>query len=163
MDAFDHQHAAGLERGDDLGCVARQVLVHVHAEHQVPARLAVVELVDVSDLRVDLQAALGGFGLRLLDADFRNIEARDFPAERREEQGIAPLAHADVERLARSAPLYRFGEKLVELVLLALALGVEVVPDLLGGFLLVLRLQQAGDAQRDDQQESEHGIISAVG
>src|SRR5204863_4173827 len=99
-------------------------------DDEVPFAVAVVELVDVADARVDLEVALLRLGLRLLDADLRDIEARHLPAERGQEERIAPLPHADIERGAGLPALHRLGEELVELVLLAVALRIKIVPDL---------------------------------
>src|SRR5438105_14928550 len=85
-------------------------------------------LVDVADACVDLEVALFRLFLRLLDADGRDIEARHLPAERREEQRIAPLPHADVERGSGLAILHRLGEELVQLGLLAFAPRLAIVP-----------------------------------
>ena len=82
-------------------------------ENQIPAAFAEVELFFTFDFRVEPHAELLRRLLRKRDGLVCGIEAGDVPSLLRQPDGIAALAHSDIERHAGFAAFRHLHEKFV--------------------------------------------------
>src|SRR4029453_5941933 len=158
MEPLDHEEASRLQRLNDFLGVARKHGGHVHPPHQIPPLPAVVEAVRILDDGRELHPSLLGRLPRQLDADVRDIEARDLPPLGGEEEGIAPLPDPDVERRAGPPVLDPLCQELVVWECTLLALGVHLVPDFSRWPARRLRLDQTHETQHDDDDGFAHQV-----
>src|SRR5579884_2228496 len=140
-----YEDAGGPQRAPELLAITRCNAADVGEDDEVPLRIAEREIFFAGHKRADFRARFFGLLARDSDAGVRWIDAGDIPALACQENGIAPLAHADVERLAGRAALNRSCEEIGGVLdENRLRGGVDAVP-VVAGVLL-------GQDRRDERQ-----------
>jgi hypothetical protein len=143
VEALHYDDAAGLEARADLVGVGGHELVHEQTAHQVPLLAAEVELGNALQHGVELEAQLGRVLLGDADTLLGDVHAGDIPSLLGEEDRVAALSHADVERLAGLAALDGLDQEGVRLPIEVRVGGREgLVPTLLVGRRQGLRLSR---------------------
>jgi len=83
----------------------------VNQDDQIPAVLPEIELLKISYLRANCQAKSGGLLLRLADTLIGFVDAGYLPPLLGKVDGVAPLAHSNIQRAARLPRSNHFREK----------------------------------------------------